>query len=181
MAGRRADALRNQARILAVAEREVAAHGAEISLERVARVAGVGSGTVRRHFPGRQALLEAVFRDRIDALCARAGELTDVADARTALLEWLGLITVYEAEARGMAKALLPDHGSAADDGCATKLTEATEPLLSRAVREGVVAPEVTAKELLTLVAGFVLATEDDPSAARRLLALAVDGISPRR
>ena len=69
MTSLRADAQRNYARILAIAEQEVAEHGAEVSLEQIARLAGVGSATVRRRFPSRQALLEAVFRERID--CCR--------------------------------------------------------------------------------------------------------------
>lgn len=71
----RADARRNYARILEVAEAEVAAHGANASLEQIARTAGVGSATVRRHFPTRHALLEAVSRERIALLAARAQEL----------------------------------------------------------------------------------------------------------
>ncbi|GAA3542836.1 TetR/AcrR family transcriptional regulator [Amycolatopsis ultiminotia] len=181
MTVRRADARRNYARILAVAEQEVAAHGADASLEHIARVAGVGSGTVRRHFPGRRALLEAVFRDRVESLCARAGELAETADARAALLEWLELLTDYAIDARGLANALLADHDSASNEGCAATVAEASAPLLSRAVRDGVVAPEVTAEDLLTVIAGLALATEHDPPAARRLLALVVAGISPPR
>ncbi|MYV55588.1 helix-turn-helix domain-containing protein, partial [Streptomyces sp. SID3212] len=86
MAVQRADARRNYERILAEAEKEVAAHGADASLEQIARTAGVGSATVRRHFPGRRALLEAVFHERIEVLCARARELADAPDARAALL-----------------------------------------------------------------------------------------------
>ena len=105
----RADARRNYARILAVAEREVAAHGADASLERIARVAGVGSATVRRHFPGRAALLEAVFHERIESLCARAAAAVEAVDARAALLDWLDGLTEYAASARGMAEALAHD------------------------------------------------------------------------
>ncbi|MBK3582736.1 helix-turn-helix transcriptional regulator, partial [Streptomyces sp. MBT57] len=76
MTGQRSDARRNYSRILAVAEAEVARHGAAASLEQVARTAGVGSATVRRHFPTRQALLEAVFQERIQALCERADQLS---------------------------------------------------------------------------------------------------------
>lgn len=76
----RSDARRNYTRILAVAEEEVAAHGAEASLEQIARTAGVGSATVRRHFPSRQALLEAVFRQQVDALARQAHELAEAPD-----------------------------------------------------------------------------------------------------
>ncbi|WP_328720501.1 TetR/AcrR family transcriptional regulator [Streptomyces sp. NBC_00247] len=186
MTAQRADARRNYARILAVAEEEVAAHGRDASLEQIARVAGVGSATVRRHFPGRRALLEAVFGERIEALCARAGELAGAADARAALLEWLGALTTYAASARGMADALVqegmtgdPEHVNA----CAAKLTGAADPLLRHAARAGAVAPQVTVADLVALVTGIALATEHHPDSvaeAHRLLGLTVGGISPR-
>ncbi|MFC7643282.1 TetR/AcrR family transcriptional regulator [Streptosporangium lutulentum] len=71
----RADARRNHDRILVAASAAIAQHGAEASLEEIARHAGVGSATLHRHFPSRQALLEAVFRDRVETLCAKASEL----------------------------------------------------------------------------------------------------------
>ncbi|MEV6424568.1 helix-turn-helix domain-containing protein [Streptomyces sp. NPDC051662] len=186
MTVQRADARRNYARILAVAEEEVAAHGADASLEQIARTAGVGSATVRRHFPSRSALLEAVFSERIEALCARAVELTGAADARAALLDWLGALTTYAASARGMADALTqdgmddPEHVNA----CSAKLSGAADPLLRDAVRAGAVAPGVTVADLITLVTGIALATEHHPDPAveaHRLLGLTVAGISPRR
>lgn len=186
MPGQRADARRNYTRILAVAEQEVAAHGADASLEQIARTAGVGSATVRRHFPGRRALLEAVFHERIETLCARARDLADAADTRAALLEWLGALTAYAASARGLAAALTPDGAdpdAAHVNVCSAKLTDAGDPLLRRAARDRAVSPEVTFADLLTLIAGIVLATEHlpDPAAeADRLLCLAVAGVSPR-
>lgn len=186
MTVQRADARRNYARILAVAEEEVAVHGADASLEQIARIAGVGSATVRRHFPTRRALLEAVFSHRIDALCARAVELADANDPRSALLDWLGALTAYATTARGMADALIQDGLDDADhiNACAVRLGGAVDPLLRRATRAGAVAPEVTTADLVTLVTGLALATEHhpDPTAeANRLLALAVRGISPPR
>ncbi|BCJ56108.1 TetR family transcriptional regulator [Actinoplanes sp. NBRC 14428] len=182
----RADARRNYARLLAVAAQEVARHGADASLEQIARVAGVGSATVRRHFPGRRALLDAVFRERIDALRTLAAELADRPDARAALLEWLGAVTRYASTIRGLAVALNLD--LAADPGgtepaCATaQLTEAGDPLVRRAARQEAVAPGVTITDLLALITGIALATEhlaDPGAAADRLLALTVAGVSP--
>lgn len=188
MTAQRADARRNYARILAVAEEEVAAHGADASLEQIARTAGVGSATVRRHFPTRCALLEAVFRERIDALCARARDLAETADTRTALLEWLSALTAYAASARGLATALTHDGAADPDaahtNACSAKLTEAAAPLLRRAARDGAVAPDVTVADLLTLITGIALATEhhpNPPAEAARLLGLTVRGVSPQR
>ncbi|MEV4147507.1 TetR family transcriptional regulator [Amycolatopsis sp. NPDC049691] len=178
----RSDARRNYARILAVAEAEVAAHGAEASLEQIARTAGVGSATVRRHFPSRPALLEAVFRRQVDALAERAHALAEESDARTALLDWLRAVTTYAATARGMATALVRDDESMAH-ACSTTMTEAGEPLVRKAIEAGAVGADVTAADLIAVVTGIVLATEHhrDPAAeARRLLELAVRGISPR-
>lgn len=183
--GQRADARRNYARILAVAEEEVALHGAGASLEQIARTAGVGSATVRRHFPTRRALLEAVSRERIDALCVRAQDLTDTGDSRTALLEWLSDVVAYCVSARGLAAALAYD-GPASDpvhdNACSAALEDAAGPLLGRATQDGVVAPAVTVSDLITLIVGIVLATEHHPDPAvraDRLFRLAVVGLSP--
>jgi AcrR family transcriptional regulator len=183
----RADARRNYARILSVAEEEVAAHGAGASLEQIARTAGVGSATVRRHFPTRRALLEAVSRERIEALRVRAHELTGSGDSRDALLEWLGDVVAYCVSARGLAAALAYD-GAAADpvheNACSAALEEAAGPLLRRAVQDGAVATGVTVTDLITLAVGIVLATEHHPepgARADRLFRLAVAGLSPQR
>ncbi|QEU96714.1 TetR/AcrR family transcriptional regulator [Streptomyces kanamyceticus] len=181
----RADARRNYTRILAAAEEEVAAHGADASLEQIARTTGMGSATVRRHFPTRQALLEAVSRKRIEALCVRAHDLTGKGDSRDALLEWLSDVVGYCVSARGLAAALAYD-GAGADhvheNACSTALEEAAGPLLQRAAQDGAVATGVTVGDLITLIVGIVLATErhPDPAArADRLFRLAVAGLSP--
>ncbi|MYS34226.1 TetR family transcriptional regulator [Streptomyces sp. KhCrAH-43] len=183
---KRADARRNYERILAVAEAEVAAQGAAASLEQIARVAGVGSATVRRHFPTRPALLEAVSRQRIGALCARARELAagEDDDGRGALLEWLGEVVAYCVTARGLAAALSYDEGQdpVRGNSCAAPLIRAGKPLLRSAVRNGAVAPHVTVEDLITLAVGLALATEHHPEPAARaeaLLRLTVAGISP--
>ncbi|MFF3444983.1 TetR/AcrR family transcriptional regulator [Streptosporangium sp. NPDC002721] len=182
----RADARRNRARILAVAEREVAAHGGAASLERIARTAGVGSATVRRHFPGRRALLEAVSHSRIEALCARARDLAGEGDSRSALLEWLGDVVAYSVSARGLAETLVHEGagpGSVYENSCSAMMEEAGDPLLRRAVRDGAVAAGVTVTDLITLVVGIVLATEHHPdpaASADRLFRLAVAGLGPR-
>lgn len=182
----RADARRNYARILAVAEKEVAAHGAGASLEQIARTAGVGSGTVRRHFPTRRALLEAISQKRVEALCVRAHELTGAGDSRGALLEWLNDVVTYCVSARGLASALVYDDAesdSARENACSAALEVAAEPLLRRAAQDGGVATGVTVADLLTLIVGIVLATEhypDPAAAADRLFRLAVAGLSPQ-
>ncbi|MGK5533600.1 TetR/AcrR family transcriptional regulator [Streptomyces sp. URMC 129] len=184
---RRADARRNYARILAVAEEEVAVHGADASLEQIARRAGVGSATVRRHFPSRRALLAAVSRGRIEALRVRAHDLAAQVDGRAALLAWLNDVLAYCVAARGLAAALAYDSAAADpvhDNACAATLQEAADPLLRRAARDGAVDSDVTVEDLITLLVGIALATEHapDPAArADRLFHLAVEGLCPPR
>ncbi|MBP2330020.1 AcrR family transcriptional regulator [Kibdelosporangium banguiense] len=184
MTAQRADARRNYSRILAAAEQEVAAHGVNASLEQIARTVGVGSATVRRHFPTRVALLQAVFRERIEALCDSARELTEAPDARAALLEWLVAVADYAIEARGLAAALVLDEPveRGHPNACTAKLAEAGDPLLERAVQAGTVAPGLTTADLLTLIVGILLATEHGPDQAdtvRRLFGVVVAGLSP--
>ncbi|MEU6076062.1 TetR/AcrR family transcriptional regulator [Micromonospora sp. NPDC047074] len=176
----RADARRNYELLLAVAAEAVAEHGADASLEQIARTAGVGSGTVRRHFPTRHALLEAVFRERIDALCAHAGELARRPDPRAALVDFLIAITRAAATIRGLAEAL--NRGRTEGVYCASdQLAEAGEPLVRRAAEAGVLAPGITFADLSTLVTGIALATENDRdpgTTATRLLSLAMTGFT---
>ncbi|MFJ1896018.1 MULTISPECIES: TetR/AcrR family transcriptional regulator [unclassified Streptomyces] len=184
MPGQRADARRNYLRILAVAEEEVAAHGADASFEQIARTAGVGSATVRRHFPSRLALLEAVSRERVDALAAHARELADSpgGDRYAVLMEWFDEVVAYCVRARGLAVALAYD-GSVHDNSCSTTLQEAAGPLLGDAARDGAMDPDVTAADLITLAVGFAMATEHHPdptASARRLLRLTTKGLSLR-
>ncbi|WP_320775667.1 helix-turn-helix domain-containing protein [Streptomyces sp. CRN 30] len=182
MTGQRSDARRNYARILEVAAEEVAEQGAEASLERIARVAGVGSATVRRHFPTRQALLGAVFAQRVEALCRRAGELAGRTDAFAALVDWLREVLEYSVAARGLADALTytPLEDLPAEDSCGSALETASASLLRGARREGTVGDGVTAHDLLVLVVGIALATEhhaDPAEQAARSFRLAVEGL----
>ncbi|MER5552949.1 TetR/AcrR family transcriptional regulator [Streptomyces sp. NPDC002793] len=186
MTGQRSDARRNYQRILAVAEAEVAAHGAEASQEQIARTAGVGSATVRRHFPTRRALLEAVFQERIEGLCERAHRLSATEDGRTALLEWLHAFVLYAVSARGFAHILSyePPTEEPSPNSCGSRIEAAGTPLLQRAIREKAVAPHVTFHDLLTLSVGIALATEhhkDPDIQAGRLFRLAVEGLSPEQ
>ncbi|KOX25119.1 MULTISPECIES: TetR/AcrR family transcriptional regulator [unclassified Streptomyces] len=186
MTGHRSDARRNYQRILAVAEAEVAAHGAQASQEQIARIAGVGSATVRRHFPTRRTLLEAVFQERIEGLCERAQRLSAAEDGRTALLEWLHALVLYAVSARGFAHTLSyePPTEKPSPNSCGSRIEAAATPLLQRAIRDKAVAPHVTFHDLLTLSVGIALATEhhtDPDTQADRLFRLAVEGLSPEQ
>ncbi|MEV4799423.1 TetR/AcrR family transcriptional regulator [Nonomuraea sp. NPDC049421] len=183
----RADARRNYDRILAAAAEAVAEHGAEASLEEIARRAGVGSATLHRHFPSRQLLLEAVFRDKVEALCATAAGLAAEPDPGQALATWLGAVARHAVTNRGLAASLMRGAHDAAHDGdpslgatCHTMITDAGADLLARACRADAVRPDVSITDLLTLVNAICLAVEHEPDGAAqadRLLTLALTGV----
>jgi AcrR family transcriptional regulator len=176
----RADAQRNRDLIVQAASEAVARDGAYASLEEIARAAGVGSATLHRHFPSRWALLEAVFHERVEALCARAGELSAGPDARQALTTWLCELAVYSTTTRGLVTSLLK--APPESECCSAMLVAAGEPLRRRAAEEGSVRPDVAMTDLVALVNAIALAAESGSVAeAERLVRLALEGISPPR
>ncbi|MFE1906712.1 TetR/AcrR family transcriptional regulator [Streptomyces gardneri] len=179
----RADARRNLERIVAAAGELIAEHGADASLEEVARRAGVGSATLHRHFPSRQALLEAVFKGRVEALCARAGDLLAEPDAGQALSTWLRAVGAHAVANRGLGTSLMRDADPSLGETCHDMITSAGDALLTRARAADAVRPEVTITRLLKLVGAIALATEQDPDGpaeAELLLAIAIDGVRTR-
>ena len=179
----RADARRNVEKIVTAAGLLVAEHGADASLEEVARRAGVGSATLHRHFPSRQMLLEAVFKDRVEALCAKAGELLAEPDPGQALFSWLRAVGAHAVANRGLGASLMHGGDPTLGETCHDMITSAGDALLARARAAGVVRPEITISQLLKLVSAISLAIEqepDGPAEADRLLAIAIDGIRAR-
>ncbi|MFD5462199.1 TetR/AcrR family transcriptional regulator [Kitasatospora sp. NPDC127059] len=182
----RADARRNYDRIVATAESLVAEHGAEASLEEIARHAGVGSATLHRHFPSRQLLLEAVFKGRVDALCAKARDLLPDPDPGAALVSWLRAVCAHAVANRGLGASVM--HGTRDGDPtlgstCHAMITSAGDELLDRARHVNAVRPDATITHILKLVGAIALATEGDPDGpveADRLLDLAIDGVRAR-
>jgi AcrR family transcriptional regulator len=185
----RADARRNRDRILAAAEAAIAQHGVDASLEEIARRAGVGSATLHRHFPSRQSLLESVFRDRVETLCAKAGDFAAELDPATALFTWLRAVGTHAAANRGLAPSLM--RGARDGDGdptlgttCHAMIINAGGVLLDEAVRTHAVRPGVVITDLLKLVGAISLAAEQEPDGATeasRLIALALDGVRATR
>ncbi|WP_327712784.1 TetR/AcrR family transcriptional regulator [Streptomyces sp. NBC_00464] len=181
----RADARRNYDRILAAAGAAIAQHGAEASLEEIARHAQVGSATLHRHFPSRQALLEAVFRDRVEALCTKAHDLAAEPDAGAALVSWLHAVGAHAVTNKGLGASLMPgaDAGDPTfGDTCHMMIVNAGSELLTRAHHAHAVRSDVTITQLLKLVGAIALATELDSDGAaetERLLTLVIDGVCP--
>ncbi|MGW6500581.1 TetR/AcrR family transcriptional regulator [Nonomuraea angiospora] len=181
----RADARRNYDRILAAAAEAIAEHGAEASLEEIARRAGVGSATLHRHFPSRQQLLEAVFHGKVEALCAAAGDLAAGPDPGHALATWLGAVARHLVSNRGLATALMRgahDGDPTLGSTCHTMITNAGADLLAHAREANAARPDVSITDLLKLVNAICLAVEQEPDGATqadRLLALALTGVHP--
>ncbi|MET7481101.1 helix-turn-helix domain-containing protein [Streptomyces sp. NPDC005648] len=179
----RADARRNYERLLKVAAEAFAEHGEGASLDDIAKRAGVGSGTLYRHFPTRQALLEAVYVDTIEALGDRADELAKELPPGEALAEWLYELCIRTIEVRGL-KALL---GSAVTDGsnaaltaCGTHMKGAAERLVVAAQREGTLRPDIESIEVLRLAHGVSQAAELASGGTRHLrryLSLLTEGL----
>src|SRR4051812_26124468 len=142
---KRADALRNYEKVLAVAREAFAEGGESTALEEIARRAGVGIGTLYRHFPNRQALLEALYIDEVEEVCRRA-EALEGADPWQALNDWLEGFIGYIGTKRALAAELLNylDPDAPLFQTCRASLYASGEPLLQRAQAAGAVRPDVT-------------------------------------
>ncbi|MCC5582058.1 TetR/AcrR family transcriptional regulator [Microtetraspora sp. AC03309] len=178
----RADARRNYDRLVASARAAFAELGADAPLDDIAQRAGVGNATLYRHFPTRQALLEAVFRDHIDVLCRRAEELMSAPSPGVALREWLGAVIAQGSTERGLAASLQAALG---EDGssCRAAMFGAARGLLARAQEAGDVRTGVPVEQLFKLVNAIALVTETEPDAAGHaatLLDLIFHGLTPR-
>lgn len=178
----RADARRNYDRLLAQARAAFAEHGTGTSLEDVARRAGVGIGTLYRHFPNRHALMSAVWEDAVSDLLARSRALLDDPQPCSALVTWLRAIVTHAGEYRGLSSALMSasQDDSSALARCSAPMRQAGAALLARAQEAGAVRPDVSISDLLQLTNAISLAAEetpDDPELADRLLTLTLRGL----
>jgi AcrR family transcriptional regulator len=182
----RADARRNYERLLTAAAGAFAEHGADdTSLEEIARRAGVGIGTLYRHFPTRQALLEAVYRDQVEAVRVRAEELLASEAPGEALADWLRVLVAFSSTKRSLTSALLESFGKDSEllSSCSAVICGAAETLLARAQQEGTVRPDADAIDLIRLVHAVNIAsqhTSADPGQSDRLLGLILDGLRPQ-
>ncbi len=177
---KRADARRNYDKIVLAARELFAADGTSAPLEDVAERAGVGIGTLYRHFPTRQALLEAVYVDEVEAM-ARAAEDLSALPPWEALSQWLHQYVGFAATKRALNEALL----EAAPDSdvllsCRTAIATAGTALIERAQRAGVVRADTTFMDVGRMVAGIAMVPTADPGQKERLLSLALDGLRYR-
>jgi AcrR family transcriptional regulator len=180
---KRADARRNYELLIAAATEAFAERGADdVSLEEIARRAGVGIGTLYRHFPARQALLEAVYKDQVDGLEVLAGKLLVSESPGKALAEWMRAFAAFGRTKRSLSAALMATLGKDSEllSACSKVLRSCTEALLSRAKEGGLVRPDVQAADLLRLTHALIMATEapgSDPGQADRMFSLLMDGL----
>jgi AcrR family transcriptional regulator len=179
----RADARRNRLTILAAAEAAFAEEGAGVPVDEVARRAGVGAGTLYRHFPTKEALFEAVIVHHMERLRDEARALADSDDPGSALFEFLALLAREGSAKRNLVDALSGAGINIKDAAADTKaeLEEAAGRLLTRAQEAGQVRADVTLADLVGLVMGACSAgegagTPTDCSSAR-MIAVVCDGL----
>ena len=181
----RADAVRNRERVLEAAKVVFSAGGAGASLEAVARAAGVGIGTLYRHFPTREALFEAVYRREVQQLADLAEQLKQEAKPIDALRQWMRSIVKFVATKKGMSAALTlaVDKNSKLFSSSADRLARTVGGLLDRAIAAGEIRDDVSPEDLLRAVVGMCY-MHDQPgwqTSVLRLVDVFVDGLYKRR
>jgi AcrR family transcriptional regulator len=177
----RADAARNRARVLEVAYETFAAEGLAVPIDEIARRAGVGPGTVYRHFPTKEVLFEAVIADRVATIVAQGRDLL-AADPGTALFEFIRSMVRTAAVDHGIADAL-DRYGvdmHAAAPGAEAAFLELIEELLVGGQRAGTVRADVGTAELKALLM-VCKSAEPDDAVAGRVASVVVDGLRTTR
>jgi AcrR family transcriptional regulator len=165
----RADAQKNYAHLLDVARVVVTEQGADASLRDVARRAGVGLGTLYRHFPTREALLEALLSESFDELTAHATELESTSSTQDALVVWLRDCVAFSSAYRGvttMMMTAIEEPESALHASCVTMRAAGTR-LLARAQAEGIARADLDGTDLFALISALAW-LNDQPASARR-------------
>ena len=177
----RADALRNRAKVLTAAEEVFAVRGTSASTEEVARKAEVGIGTVFRHFPTKESLLEAVLVTLLERLAGEAAELRTADDAGTAFFDFFSRVVAQAAAKHAVTEALAEAGVDARESAGQARpaLQAAIGELLDRAQRAGAVRSDVGPDTVMALLAGMSYAAER-AGAGDEVLQIALDGLRPR-
>ena len=177
----RADAQRNRALLLKTAKAAFAEKGAAASLDEIARTAGVGAGTLYRHFPTRDALIEAVYRHETEQLVTAAARLAETHAPTAALREWLQLFVDYMATKHGMYEALNSIVGGISELHSASteQMTRAIAKLIDRAAASGEIRSDFDPLDLLRALAGVANMSSgpDGTRAAKRMIDILIAGI----
>jgi AcrR family transcriptional regulator len=179
----RADAQRNRERILQIAKRAFTRSGADISLDDVARQAGVGAGTLYRHFPTRDALLQAVYRTEVEKLAAAEKAFSERMPPIEALRAWMLLFVDHIATKQLIAPALntLIGGPSILFESSSNQIKSAIQALVERAIESGDIRPDLDPLDLLRALIGVsnVASVPDWPESARRLVQILLAGSRP--
>ena len=176
---RRADAERNRDKILAAARTAFADPSATVSMAEISRRAGVGMPTLYRNFPGRRELLEALFADEVDAVCA-AAETVDGQTPAAALTAWLHRFFAFFANKRHIAAELLKhtDRDDPVFDDNRARVIAAGRPLLAAAQRAHEVRDDLALEQILDMI--HAIATiHGDTGYVESILRIALDGLRP--
>jgi len=177
----RADARRNRDALLAAAVEAYGERGVDASLEDIARRAGVGIGTLYRHFPNRDAVTEAVYRREVENLSDSADQLLAEHDPEQALMLWMRQFAVYVGRKRGMAMALRATLGSDNELFAYThdRITQAITKLVDAAAADGTIRGDVDPSDLLRAMSGICMAADTPGWSDRtgRLINLLIDGM----
>lgn len=175
----RPDAQRSLDALLEAAKTVFAASGVDAPVREIAVMAGLGIGTVYRHFPQRSDLIAAVFRREIDACADAAVALTEQNSPFDALAQWMQRFSAFFTTKRGLAAAL--HSGAPAYEGLPGhfdhRLRPALHSLLTAAISAGQIRTDIAADELLGAVAGLSMSASAEPGQARRMVALLADGL----
>jgi AcrR family transcriptional regulator len=178
---KRADARRNYEKLIAAARDAFAADGANASLEDIARRAQVGIGTLYRHFPSRQHLLEAVYLEEVEEMSRTAADLAEL-PPWDALVAWLHRFVSYAATKREIGAQLVAyiDRDAEVFRASREAITAAGEPLLQRAQAAGVVREDTNFTEVGRMVGGIAMIAGATPEEIDHILDMALDGLRPR-
>jgi AcrR family transcriptional regulator len=180
----RADAERNRARLLDAARAAFASGQASVPLDQIAKDAGVGIGTLYRHFPTREALVEALYRKELDDLCASAAALLAAHSPAGALRAWLDRFAGYVAAKREMADALRAVFASGAVtvSQARGRLTAAVQVILDAGIADGTLRDDVRAEDVVAMTVGMFTATsvEGERDQLERMFGLLLDALQRR-
>jgi AcrR family transcriptional regulator len=178
----RADARQNHARLISAATAAFAEKGADAPLEDIARRAGVGIGTLYRHFPSRVDLQAAVFRTQVRVVCEQGDALLQTDAPEQAFASWTRALAGYLVTKRGLSRALIDAVGAESEliTSCWVTMRETTDRLLEKAQEAGVIRSDVTGMDVMRLVHGVAVSSERDPDRAGLLLSVMLDGLAAR-
>jgi AcrR family transcriptional regulator len=177
---KRADARRNYDKLVAAAREVFGEQETDATLEEISKRAGVGIGTLYRHFPARENLVEAAYVDGVEEVCAAAGR-HDGEEPWEALTGWLLEIVAFASTKRVLADELFAflDRDAPVFKSCSGVIYDAGEPLLRRAQEAGAVRDDVDISDVTKMVSGIAGLRTVDPDQIKRIIAVALDGLRP--